>query len=154
MIILQIGLSVGHVGWAYQVVGTLNWTAGATENGPSLLNPTQSIVRWYANAPFNDIMIAFKESLTYDGIIIHPLPYYTRYRCITTPFASPAAAWTAVGYEVPPTYNALTDNCLTKSITIFQAYSDSLAGLDPGLTTGPNFYFTNLLTGFGAIQEL
>jgi hypothetical protein len=143
----------GHVGWAYQVVGTQNWTFGATENGPSIIAPEQSIVGWYTTGTFSECTETFANGLTLEGISFHSEDYYTQYRCIATPLTSLSAAL----YEVEilfDTYDAVLNNCLTKSILIFQAYSSSLDSLNPGLGLGPNYYFTNYLTGFGAIQQL
>lgn len=143
----------GHVGWAYQVIGTSDWTFGATENGPSPTAPDQSIVGWYTTGTFSECTTTFATNLTLEGILFHKGDYYTRYRCITTPLTSLSAAM----YEVEVlfnTYDAVENNCLTKSIIIFKAYSSSLNSLDPGLGLGPNYYFTNYLTGFGAIQQL
>ena len=93
-------------------------------------------------------MADFKEANAF-----HQANYYTRYRCKNTPITSAGDA-VAEAQNLMDTWNGLSDNCLTKSILIFKAYSSDLNSLDQGILKPPNTYFTDMLTGFEAIQQL
>jgi hypothetical protein len=144
----------GHVGWAYQRVGTSDWTYGATENGPYLTHPNEPTINWEKTMTFQQMLDDFKGKLTRGTTVLHQRGYYTRYRCISTTLTSLGAADAEVGITDSTIFDGLTNNCLTRSILIFQAYSNALDGLNPGTAWAPNYYFQSLLTGFGPIQYL
>jgi hypothetical protein len=70
---------------------------------------------------------------------------YTRYRCRDWPWgwshASAAAKEVLEGESRP--YKLLDDNCLTRSVNIFEAYGMSLPN---AVLTQPNNYFENVLS--------
>jgi hypothetical protein len=133
---------LGHVGWAFLEGGTSNWLFGATES------PT---FNWRDHGDVNTMFNTFR-GLRGKGIAQH---YYTQWRCKSTGGSSVGAASTKVDQLYRQQYNALFDNCLTRTVAIFKAYDSSLSGLASGAATGPNFYFDHLDgAGFGPKHPL
>jgi hypothetical protein len=131
-------LHIGHVGWAFQTSTGDQWTAGATEWSTLQANwikPTiswQSVLKYFKNPPAN---------------APRPFPknHYTRYRCLDWPqtWMNPTAAYKAGTEGQRRNYNILIDNCLTRSVEVFNGYGLNLA---PGFNTNPNDYFVTQLT--------
>jgi len=148
-------LTLGHVGWAYQV-GNSTWVYGATEDidgNPSVApGPALTTTSWDKEGDFNDVMYDFGQELVIDDTLYHPTNYYVQYRCMTVPSFSLIDAFNEFQYEATNGYDLEINNCLTKSIAIFQAYSDFLSDLPDGSDTSPNWYYSNALVGFGDSQ--
>jgi hypothetical protein len=77
--------------------------------------------------------------------------YYTQFRCHATPDSSVGAATTQANATKYNGYNGLFNNCLTKAISIYNAYwvSASLGRMGNGWATPPNSYFNNLGFNYG-----
>jgi hypothetical protein len=125
---LGFGLNAGHVGWGYLIGGTSTWTFGATES-PSY--------HWHTSGSWGTMLADFRNA-DYG----HSAHYYTQYKCGYTPTSSVGAANTAVSNGEGSGYFALTNNCLTKSVAIFNAYYGF--GLYAGWSEAPNAYFNGL----------
>jgi hypothetical protein len=147
--------ALGHVGWSYQIGGTTSFTYGATENGGGSLfvPPGGNTQSWSHTGSGTDSLNAFKNAGNF-----HSANYYTRFRCLSTSTSSVGAANRAVSAEASNGYFILTNNCLTKAIAIFAAYGVTLPpGFVPGnppIPISPNYYFDNLLIGFGPVHTL
>lgn len=81
---------------------------------------------------------------------------YVKYRCLNTPSANVAKAQRAARTSASNGYNLARNNCLTKSVDIFHAYSPWLNNSrhlpDPkpyGVSLTPNHYYNNLLPKAG-----
>lgn len=120
--------AMGHVGWSYLVGGTSTWVYGATES------PTY---HWHTSGNWNSMLSAFRNA-GYG----HSAGYYTQFKCTSTPTSAVGAANNAVANGEGSGYNGLTNNCLTKSVAIFNAYYGF--GLYGGAYEGPNWYFDHL----------
>ena len=144
--------NMGHVGWAFLEGGTTNWTYGATENrsGQWTVDAGQNTDSWIKNGTWSQVTADFKNALSINGHYYHDHGYYTQYRCRNTAQSSVGAAVNEARTQQNNGYNFINNNCLTKSINIFWSYDNSLHDLPYAGTTGPNWYFDNELTGFGA----
>jgi len=121
-------LHEGHVGWGYLVGGTSTWVFGATEN-PSY--------HWHTSGSWSTMLADFHDA-DYD----HKLGYYTKYKCQYTSTSAVGAANAAVADGESNGYFLLTNNCLTKAVSIFNAYYGF--GLGSGAFDSPNSYFNDL----------
>lgn len=138
----QLGpANMGHVGWAFRIGGTQGWEFGATENAS---------YNWRDSGDQTTMFNTFK-GLRGHGIATG---YYTQWRCRNTANSSVTAASNKVNELYGQSYDLLWNNCLTRSVTIFQAYDSSLNDLPGAGATGPNWYFDNELTNFGAKHPL
>jgi hypothetical protein len=168
-------IGFGHVGWAYQVVGTTNWVYGSTEDisGSPFVLPGDpaSTTSWSDTSDFTGAKNKFKNILRMHGQLYHNQGYYTQYRCKNVTTADVEAANSEVQLVLHSGYFIQTDNCLTKSIAVFNAYAPSL-GLQAGyfiavlpidtllvpvdVPLAPNFYYETLLPlyGFESSQQL
>src|SRR5215469_3770594 len=125
----DVGLvAFGHVGWGYQIGGTSTWLFGATES------PTY---HWHSSGSETTMLADFANA-DYG----HSANYYTQYKCQGTDSSAVRAASVAVSTGESNGYNGLTNNCLTKSVAIFNAYYPF--GLYWGGYEGPNYYFDHL----------
>jgi len=86
------------------------------------------------------------------GAGFHGTGYYTQYRCRNTPFSSVGAANDQAQHEKNDRYELKVNNCLTKSVLIFNAYG--VTDLRGAANTFPNFYFDNELVGFEPARNL
>jgi hypothetical protein len=123
-----LGANYGHVGWGYLIGGSTTWVFGATES---------ATYHWHTSGDWNTMLSIFSGN-RYG----HAAGYYTKYKCKTTSTSSVGAANTAVSTSESNGYDALTNNCLTKSVAIFNAYYGF--NLYWGGYEGPNYYFDNL----------
>ena len=117
--------NLGHVGWEVQEPGRGYW-AGSTEAA----GETWIVDETSETAIHND----FKYAGYY-----HSANYYTMYRCHSTPTSAVGAAIAKARAEAN-SYNVVFDNCLTKSIDIFNAYY-SPTNLPWGVRWPPVEYF-------------
>jgi hypothetical protein len=144
------GVAFGHVGWAFQVGGTSTWVFGATENGGGNFSvpPGGDNESWRASGTEAQMFAAFKNAGHF-----HSTGYYTRFRCRTIANTAVGAANTAITNQANSGYLFPTNNCLTKSVAILDAYGEGLGW--PGYFQAPNNYFDNLgNAGFGPVHEL
>jgi hypothetical protein len=134
-------LHLGHVGWGFREGNTTTWEYGATENAST---------NWRGRGDQNAMFNTFRQR---KGIAT---PYYTQWRCMASPNSSVGAASTEVDQLNKQTYNLLNDNCLTRSIAIFQVYDGStFGGMGSGDAVSPNGYFNNIGGyGFGPVHPL
>jgi hypothetical protein len=144
------GIDFGHVGWAYQVAGSSTWIFGATENGggSAYVPPGGDNESWDTSGTESQMFAAFKNAGHF-----HAAGYYTQWRCHTIPNTAVGAANTAVGVQDGSGYFFPTNNCLTKSVAILNAYGEGLSW--PGYFQAPNNYFDNLgNAGWGPTHSL
>ncbi|CAM3762078.1 hypothetical protein KIPE111705_23760 [Kibdelosporangium persicum] len=132
---------MGHVGWAFRIGDSQSWNFGATESAS---------YNWRDSGDLNTMFDTFR-GLRGKGIT---RGYYTQWRCKDTPNSSVGAASNKVSQLYGQSYDALWNNCLTRSVAIFKAYDSSVSNLPSGGATGPNYYFDNLTYGFGPKHPL
>jgi hypothetical protein len=134
-------MEAGHVGWAFREGNTTTWEYGSTENAST---------NWRGRGDQNAMFNAFRQR---QG---NANPYYTLWRCHASPNSAVGAASAKVDQLYNQRYNALFDNCLTRSIEIYKAYDGStFGGMSSGAITSPNRYFNNLGGfGFGPVHPL
>jgi hypothetical protein len=143
-------ITFGHVGWAFQVGGTSTWVFGATENGggSAYVPPGGDTESWNASGSQSQMLAAFRNAGHF-----HPAGYYTQYRCRTIANSAVGAANTAIRTQAASGYVFPTNNCLTKSVAILDAYGENLGW--PGYFQAPDNYFDNLGgAGWGAVSHL
>ena len=150
---------LGHVGFAYQVVGTPNWVFGGTEGDGDLFvdaGPPTNDESWYQVGTFDQVQSVFKNQLIVNGTTYHNSDYYVSYRCAVTTVANLEDAWNEVQTVSTSGYNILDNNCLTKSVAVMEAYDPNWysGGVNPGDVQSPTIYYTFDLNGFGAVQWL
>lgn len=144
------GVDFGHVGWAFQVAGSDTWIFGATENGGgnAYVPPGGDNESWNASGTQSDMFAAFKNAGHF-----HSAGYYTTWRCRTIPSTAVSAAINEIGVQAGSGYVFPTNNCLTKSVAILNAYGEGLGW--PGYFQAPNNYFDNLgNAGWGPVHAL
>lgn len=131
---------LGHVGWAYRETDGATWEFGATSGADS---------SWHKSGPFTEVLTGFRNGGDSSG------PYRT-YRCKDTVGHDDVRAAAKVDQLEAEQYDIFTNNCLTRSLEVFQAYDDSggLAALGAGRLTAPRWYFDNDLAGFETATEL
>lgn len=143
-------VNFGHVGWAFQVAGSGEWYYGATENGGgnAYVAPGGDTESWYATGTQSQMFAAFRNAGYY-----HSAGYYTQWRCHTIAQTAVGAAINEIATQDASGYVFPTDNCLTKSVAILDAYGENLGW--PGYFQAPNDYFNNLgNAGWGPIHSL
>lgn len=143
-------VSFGHVGWAFQEGGTGRWFFGATENGGgnAYVPPGGDTQSWSVSGSESDMFAAFREAGHF-----HSAGYYTQWRCRTIPSTAVGAALGEITKQDASGYVFPTDNCLTKSVAILNAYGEGLGW--PGYFQAPNNYFDNLgNVGWGPVHPL
>lgn len=152
----------GHVGWAFQVASTTSWVYGAAEDasGARQIPPgdPKSATSWDDTDDFTKVKDVFKTKQ--HG---HPANYYTQYRCKNVDAPNIQAAKNEVQTVLYSGYSIDANNCLTKSIAVFEAYSPSLnlqvgyintlitlpppiGSLEADIPLGPNFYYDYVLS--------
>lgn len=144
------GVGFGHVGWAFQEGGSSRWFFGATENsgGNAYVPPGGDDQSWQDSGSQNDMFSAFAHAGHH-----HSSGYYTQWRCRTIPNTAVGAALTEVRNQATNGYVFPTNNCLTKSVAILNAYGEGLGW--PGYFQAPNNYFDNLgNAGWGSTHPL
>jgi hypothetical protein len=144
------GVDFGHVGWAFQVAGSSTWVFGATENGGgnAYVPPGGDNESWHISGTESQMFAAFKDAGHF-----HSAGYYTRWRCHTIPNTAVGAANNEIATQAGSGYFFPTNNCLTKSVAILNAYGEGLGW--PGYFQAPNNYFDNLgNAGWGPVHSL
>ncbi|GAB3898625.1 hypothetical protein ACFQ1S_10870 [Kibdelosporangium lantanae] len=132
----------GHTGWA--VLGTGTWYGGATEQESN--SPTTGNASWIKGARnMAELINLFKHQPQRGD---RP---YTKYRCKNVAHADAAAATVKFKQLARTKYNFYNNNCLTRSIETFWAYSPDLNGLYRGANTPPTLYYTG--TGLAGFEE-
>lgn len=136
-------ITFGHVGWAFQVGGTSTWVFGATENGggSAYVPAGGDTESWSASGSQSQMLAAFRNAGHF-----HSAGYYTQYRCTAVANSAVGAANTAIAQAAANGYFFPTNNCLTKSVSILQAYNAGGLGW-PGYFQAPDNYFDNLAWG-------
>jgi hypothetical protein len=119
----------GHTGWGYLVGGTSTWVFGATE---------EPNITWHTTGSWSQMLAAFAGAS--HG---HAANYYLYYKCTDTDTSAVGAANKEVSKLEAETYDWYGNNCLTRSIAIFQAYDSAITYHNPA-GTGPNWYFDNI----------
>ncbi|WP_052411371.1 hypothetical protein [Streptomyces sp. NRRL S-118] len=134
---------LGHIGWAFRN-SSKTWTYGATEGDTGERKNT-----FIATGSWNRMLQNFKARHT-------GKKRYVKYRCLGTPSANAAKAQRAARTSATNGYNLARNNCLTKSVDIFHAYSPWLNNSrrlpDPkpyGVSLTPNHYYNKLLPKAG-----
>ncbi|MFE3903000.1 Tat pathway signal protein [Streptomyces sp. NPDC059153] len=135
---------VGHIGWAFRNGTGSTWTYGATEGDTG--RPKSTFI---TTGSWSRMLHNFKTRHT-------GKQRYVKYRCLNTPSAYVAKAQRAARTSARNGYNLARNNCLTKSVDIFHAYSPWLNNTrhlpDPkpyGISLTPNHYYNNLLPKAG-----
>ncbi|MFD4949666.1 Tat pathway signal protein [Streptomyces sp. NPDC058239] len=135
---------VGHIGWAFRNGTGSTWTYGATEGDTG--RPKSTFI---TTGSWSRMLHNFKTRHT-------GKQRYVKYRCLNTPSANVAKAQRAARTSASNGYNLARNNCLTKSVDIFHAYSPWLNNSrhlpDPkpyGISLTPNHYYNNLLPRAG-----
>ncbi|MFE5089896.1 Tat pathway signal protein [Streptomyces sp. NPDC056638] len=135
---------VGHIGWAFRNGTGSTWTYGATEGDTG--RPKSTFI---TTGSWSRMLHNFKTRHT-------GKQRYVKYRCLNTPSADVAKAQRAARTSARNGYNLARNNCLTKSVDIFHAYSPWLNNTrhlpDPkpyGISLTPNHYYNNLLPKAG-----
>jgi hypothetical protein len=125
---------LGHVGWAYRRGDGRNWDYGSTKGTTS---------SWRKSGAFADVLTGFRDAKDSSGP-------YTSYRCRNTDGRDPDRASAKADQVAAEPYDILTNNCLTRSLEIFEAYDTGgdLNSLGEGKLTAPRWYFDNDLDGF------
>ncbi|MBR8836065.1 MAG: hypothetical protein DSM106950_19080 [Stigonema ocellatum SAG 48.90 = DSM 106950] len=108
-------VDAGHVGWAYEVGNSGSWAFGATEVADGKPSST-----WSKSGDWNAVLDTFKR-----GAGFHGIGYYTQYRCRNTASSAVGAANNEAQREEDNGYDFEVNNCLTKSVLIFNAYGVS-----------------------------
>lgn len=134
---------LGHIGWAFRN-SSKTWTYGATEGDTG--QPKATFIQ---TGSWNRMLHNFKTRHTGNQ-------RYVKYRCLSTPSANVAKAQRAARTSANNGYSLARNNCLTKSVDIFHAYSPWLNNSrrlpDPkpyGVSLTPNHYYNNLLPKAG-----
>ncbi|MEU4302914.1 hypothetical protein [Kitasatospora aureofaciens] len=144
---------VGHIGWAFRNGTSSTWTFGATENNDKTGKTNGTFIE---TSSWNTMLSTFKKRHSGNQ-------QYVKYRCLNTPSSDTAKAQQAARTSATNGYNLLSNNCLTKSVDIFHAYSPWLNDTrhlpDPkllGVSKFPNHYYNDLLpeAGWGATHNL
>jgi hypothetical protein len=144
------GVSFGHVGWAFQEGGTATWFFGATENGGgnAYVPPGGDTQSWSASGSENQMFTAFRTAGHH-----HSSGYYKKWRCRTIGNTAVGAALREITTQAGSGYVFPTNNCLTKSVAILNAYGEGLGW--PGYFQAPDNYFDNLgQAGWGPVHSL
>ena len=131
----QVGpIELGHVGWEFQEPGRGYW-AGATETA------TEHWMTPSAVSSEDQIHALFKNAMPGE----HDAGYYTEYRCHSTSVSSVGAAIANAKASLSNGYFIPVNDCLTKAVSIFQAYDSGNNNLVPGLAADPApLYFFNI----------
>ncbi|GLF97366.1 hypothetical protein [Streptomyces yaizuensis] len=133
----------GHIGWAFRN-SSRTWTYGATEGNTG--RPEDTFIR---SGSWNRMIHNFKTRYTGNK-------RYVKYRCLSTPSADVTKAQRAARTSKHNGYSLTRNNCLTKSVDIFRAYSPWLNNTrrlpNPKpfvISLTPNHYYNKLLPKAG-----
>ncbi|MEV5928954.1 Tat pathway signal protein [Streptomyces cellulosae] len=134
----------GHVAWAIRdPKNSSHWIWGATDgfNGAREILPGRPNGSWIQGGTWKQMR---GEATGKKPIGLRAYDYY---RCINTAGGNLAAAQKTYTQNVHNGYAVLTNNCLTKALSIFRSYSPALtsAYLPSGMYKAPNYYFTTSL---------
>lgn len=124
-----ISEEVGHVGWAFRQTAGDRWEFGGTEYIRAQDN-------WIKTGTWRDVLTSFQSPPVRAS-------RYTTYRCLDWPKAwmDPVAADKTARAASSRPYTLTIDNCLTRSVEVFNAYGLSLP---PGELEYPRHYFESL----------
>ncbi len=124
-----ISEEVGHVGWAFRLTADDRWEFGGTEYIWAKDN-------WIKTGTWRDVLASFKSPPV-------KASRYMTYRCLDWPKAwmDPVAADKTARAAHSRPYTLTIDNCLTRSVEVFNAYGLSLP---PGELEYPRHYFESL----------
>lgn len=124
-----ISEEVGHVGWAFRLTTGDRWEFGGTENIWAKDN-------WIKTGTWQQALSSFRSPPV-------TASRYTTFRCLDWPKAwmNPVAADKTARAAHSRPYTLTIDNCLTRSVEVFNAYGLSLP---PGELEYPKNYFESL----------
>ncbi|MGV4988931.1 Tat pathway signal protein [Streptomyces sp. NRAIS3] len=136
---------LGHVAWALRdPSNSKRWIWGSTDNaeGDTYTAPGNNNGSWMKSGGWDSIRASLKPDLGHKKFL------YDAYRCINTAGGNVAAAQRTFRAMRDNGYQIGYNNCLTKAISIFRAYSPALSRthLPNGGGTPPNSYFGPILT--------
>ncbi len=139
---------IGHVGWAYQSGSGDQWTFGATEGVPEKIKiaPDNDTHSWSSSGTWLDLVKTFTNAHLRGQELLYPANYYTQFRCRSVNNGNESAVLAQVQKQASNGYDGLANNCLTKTVAIFQAYG--VTDLPRATDVTPNEYFNFQLTGF------
>lgn len=105
------------------MAGSGTWIFGATENGGgnAYVPPGGDNESWNASGSENDMFAAFRNAGHF-----HSAGYYAQWRCHTIPNTAVGAAIKEISNQAGSGYVFPTNNCLTKSVAILNAYGEGL----------------------------
>ncbi|MFJ9820748.1 hypothetical protein ACIRU3_36870 [Streptomyces sp. NPDC101151] len=129
----------GHAGWAV-MDGSGRWFSGATETKAS-----KGFAGNWLRGPedVNSMLGNFKAQR---------INKYTEFRCKNTSSGSPTGAVTRFKLLMNTEYNWLGNNCLTRSVLTFKAYSSAMNSLKSGVSIPPKWYF-NIYLGYAGWES-
>ncbi|MEV0695470.1 Tat pathway signal protein [Streptomyces sp. NPDC050388] len=135
----------GHVAWAIRDPrNSQRWIWGSTDNaeGDLATLPGRNNGSWMRSGSWDALRASLKPDPGRTKFL------YDAYRCINTAGGNLAAAERTFRSMRDNGYQIAYNNCLTKAISIFRAYSPALskAHLPNGGAARPNSYFGTTLT--------
>ncbi|XUL85276.1 hypothetical protein ACQ86D_00025 [Streptomyces galilaeus] len=138
---------LGHVGWMVQDTARNRWVGGATEIGELPAQPGANPDRaaygsWSARGTYSSIIATFKTKR--GG--------YEKMRCTYARHGDADNAVKVFNRSTYRAYDLLTDNCLTRSVAAFKAYSSEFRSLPDGKRTRPNAYYDDTLRGWTTVR--
>lgn len=138
---------VGHVGWMVQDTARNRWVGGATEVGIRRTQPGATPDRpaagsWSDRGTYRGIVNTFKSKRG----------DYEKMRCRYSRHGDAANALKVFNLSTYRAYATLTDNCLTRSVEAFKAYSSEFRSLPSGKYERPNAYYDSTLRGWTTVR--
>lgn len=143
----EVGVRLGHVGWMVQDTARNRWVGGATEIGGLGAQPGANPDRaasgsWSERGTYRAIIDTFKAKR--GG--------YEKMRCRYSRHGDADQAVKVFNRSTYRAYYLLTDNCLTRSVAAFKAYSSEFRSLPDGKRTRPNAYYDATLRGWTTVR--
>jgi hypothetical protein len=137
---------VGHVGWMVQDTVHNRWAGGATEVSrgaqPGATPDRAAAGSWSARGTYRAIISTFKTKRA----------GYEKMRCRYSRHGDAANAVKRFNLSTYRAYSLPTDNCLTRSVEAFKAYSSEFRSLPSGKYTRPNDYYDSTLRGWTTVR--
>ncbi|GGU03325.1 hypothetical protein GCM10010256_74280 [Streptomyces coeruleorubidus] len=137
---------VGHVGWMVQDTVRNRWAGGATEDRRGAqpgANPNHAAAgSWSASGTYRAVVNAFKGKRA----------GYEKMRCRYSRHGDAVNAVKVFNLSTYRAYSVTRDNCLTRSVEAFKAYSSEFRYLPSGKSTRPNAYYDNALRGWTTVR--
>jgi hypothetical protein len=137
---------VGHVGWMVQDTARNRWAGGATEDRrraqPGATPDRAAGGSWSARGTYRAVINTFKSKR--GG--------YEKMRCRYSRHGDANNAVKVFNLSTYRAYSLTTDNCLTRSVGAFKAYSTEFRHLPSGKYTRPNDYYDNDLRGWTTVR--